>query len=112
MALLPPGYLNAVVSIELDEGSEYKTIATGFLAGCPLGSKNEKGEDWSRIFLVTNRHVLENKKYVWLRFNKGRGSQRYQLQLLNEKGEDIRSYHPNPAADIAIVSIKIGRAHV
>lgn len=110
MSLLPFGYLNTAVSIEIpEEGDKFRAIVTGFLVGFSLGEKNEKGEDLFRIFLVTNRHVFRNKRKVWLRFNKGGGSQRYRLQLLNEKGEETWSAHSNLAVDVAVIPIAVNK---
>jgi len=110
MSLLPIGYLDAVVSIEVpDEYEKFRAVATGFLVGFPLGEKNERGEELNRIFLITNRHIFRNKRELWLRFNKGRGSQRYRLQLLNEKGEETWSTHPNPAIDVAVIPIAVNK---
>lgn len=77
--------------------------------GFPLQQKNEKGEQFFRNFLVTNRHVFRNKKEVWLRFNKGEGSRRYNLPLTNEKGEETWSTHPNPSVDIGIIPIAVNK---
>ncbi|MBU3969054.1 serine protease [Patescibacteria group bacterium] len=110
MSLLPSGYLNAVVSIEVpDEGEKFRAIATGFLVGFPLQQKNKKGEQLFRIFLVTNRHVFRGKKEVWLRFNKGEGSRRYNLLLVNERSEETWSAHPNPSVDVGVVPIAVNK---
>lgn len=110
MSLLPFGYLNTVVSIEVpEEGEKFRAIATGFLVGFSLGEKNDKGEDLFRIFLVTNRHVFRNKREVWLRFNKDSGSQRYRLQLLNERGKETWSAHPDPTVDIGVIPIAVNK---
>ena len=67
MALIPPAYLNSVISIgesiknEKDEPI-FKSLATGFLVGKPIGEKNEKGQQSYRLFVVTNRHVFSKKK--------------------------------------------------
>jgi len=48
MSLIPPQYLNAVISIEVEnldhnKVSQKRSIATGFLIGKQTGEKNEKG---------------------------------------------------------------------
>lgn len=79
MSLIPPHYLNSVVSIEIDTRDEKgelqkKSIATGFLVGHPTGKSNDKGPFYS-LFIVTNKHVYQNKKTkellkeVFFRFN-------------------------------------------
>ena len=69
MALLPSGYLDAVVSIGGYKDEKYLTLATGFLAGFLTGKKNAEGRPLYKTFLVTNRHVFEGQKQVSLRFN-------------------------------------------
>lgn len=107
MSLLPKGYLDAVVSIELSEGETFRAIATGFLTGFLTGTKNEKEENLYNLFLITNRHVFADKREVFLRFNKGQGSQRYPLQLLDEHDKEIWSAHSNPSVDVAVMPINV-----
>ena len=67
MALIPPAYLNSVVSIGVEKKNdknepEFKSLATGFLIGKAVDEKNEQGQQSYRLFLVTNRHVFYNQK--------------------------------------------------
>lgn len=110
MSLLPKGYLDAVVSIELSKGdNNFQAIATGFLVGFLSGEKNEHGDSLFRIFLVTNKHVFNNKKEVWLRFNKGLGSTRYKIDLVNENNGKIWSMHTDSNVDVAVIPINANK---
>lgn len=55
MALIPPGYLNAVVSLGTVEES-FQHVGTGFLYAHPLPGKH--GRTPYRAFLITNKHVV------------------------------------------------------
>jgi S1-C subfamily serine protease len=115
MALIPPSYLNAVVSIELPQGNKpenkNRTIATGFLYG-KLVSKNigEKTSNYS-IYLVTNRHVFEDNQTnliqkVLLRFNltEKRGTKCFPVDLV-ENGKPRWFKHKDKKVDLAIIKL-------
>ncbi len=105
MALLPPKFLDAVVSIEILDGTEnkFRAVATGFLIGLPAGPKIDKGDELFRICLVSNRHVFEKKAKIFLRFNKEKEARRYDLNLIDTQGKQIWKGHPR--ADIGMISI-------
>lgn len=117
MALIPPAYLNAVLSIGVEIKNEknepvFKSIATGFLIGQPIGEKNEKEEQSFRLFVVTNRHVfynLKTKQYVkevLLRFNTtDKKSHIFKVNLLDTKGDPIWLKHKNENVDLAVLPI-------
>jgi len=106
MSLFSENYLNSIVLIGEERGENFYPLATGFLAGFLSGEKNEDGKDLFWVFLITNRHVFRNKNSVWLRFNKVEGgSKKYELNLLNETGNEIWSTHPNPNVDVAVIML-------
>lgn len=109
MSLLPKWFLDTVVAIEQDTGSQkFATIATGFLIGLLTGQVNENNEPLYRVFLISNRHVFNKKDIIHLRFNKGDGSRRYNLSLI-ENGHQLWVGHDNAAIDIAVIPIDVGR---
>ena len=65
MALIPPTYLNAVVSLGTLEES-FQHVGTGFLYAHPLAKA--QGRTSYRTFLVTNRHVAASG-ITHVRFN-------------------------------------------
>ncbi len=69
MALLPSFFLDCVVSIGVPNKTEISWVGTGTLVGKPIDSQDESDEKKYHIFLVTNKHVLKNKKDIILRFN-------------------------------------------
>lgn len=117
MALIPPAYLNSVVSIGVEEKNEkgearFKSLATGFLIGKPIGEKNEKGERPYRLFVVTNRHVFYNSKTkqsvkeVLFRLNTTENkSHIFKVGLLKTDGTPTWSMHENEKVDLAVLPI-------
>lgn len=117
MALIPPAYLNSVLSIGLEKKNEkdeliFRSIATGFLVGKPIGEKNDKGEQSFKLFVVTNRHVFYNDKNkqfvkgVLLRFNTTYNkSHHFKVNLLNADNTPIWSKHTNEKVDLAVLPI-------
>lgn len=106
MALLPAHYLDAVGVLEEahTEGDEQKfsAVATGTLLGYESPDQSEAGENETTriIFLVTNRHVIEGKTELWIRFNQGAGSGRFRIGVKDEQGNDM--FIVNDQFDVAV----------
>ena len=101
MAPLPPSYLDAVVAIG---STKENCIASGFFYSYLLpGQENvEEGRRLVQIYLVTNRHVFENLKRVYVRVNPqdGKPAKAFELDLRNK----VLAYqHPDPRFDVAVV---------
>lgn len=106
MALISPKYLNCVVAIGKDDGKGgIFWMGTGFLFGYKLpGVKYE--EHVYSIFLVSNKHVIKDQKYVYLRFNPqvGRPAQNHRLDII--VGDvNLSNQHITEGVDVAVVSI-------
>ena len=56
MALIPPGYLKAVVSLGVSEKS-FQHRGTGFLYQHPISKKDDR--TYYHTFLITNKHVID-----------------------------------------------------
>lgn len=119
MSLIPPQYLNSVVSIEV-ENKDVKgilqkvSIATGFLVGKQVG-ENEKKQPLFKLFIVTNRHVYQNPrtkellKEVFFRFNTlDNKSHYFKVPLLKEDKSPLWLMHENEKVDLAILPINAG----
>src|SRR5690349_4225617 len=97
MTLIPPQFLNSVLSIEVSGKDrlgqpQLRSIATGFLIGKATGESNEIGPLF-RLFVVTNRHVFENPQTmellttVFFRFNTVTGQAHYfKVDLVQDDG--------------------------
>lgn len=116
MALIPPHYLNSVVSIEVERKNDKDeiqkvSIATGFLVGKLTGKSNEKGPLYN-LFLVTNRHVFQNEKTnqllkeAFFRFNTTDNKGHYfKVNLLRTDNTHIWSMHSDEKVDLAVLPI-------
>jgi hypothetical protein len=74
MALIPPFFLDCVVSIGVPNGNAVAWIGTGFIVGSLADESVQQPTDQTKkngyhVFLVTNKHVFEDKKNIILRFN-------------------------------------------
>lgn len=106
MALIPSFFPDCVVAIGTDNNLQNRMwIASGFLYGYPT-KKDEKGENMYSVYLITNRHVLENQAKIYLRFNPkaNETAREYTIELLNDE-KPIWTSHPNNKIDIAVIPI-------
>lgn len=107
MALLNKLHLKTVIAIGgLDERNKFICSATGFLIG--FLAKNSKNPEKRRyhIFLVTNRHVFDDKEGVHLRFNTRNGKSEIVSQALTFPNKELRWLaHPNKRVDLALLNV-------
>jgi hypothetical protein len=122
-ALIPPSYLDCVVAIGRDvpvmvngapvieNGAvklQWGPIASGFLYGAPTGEKSDKGKFY-RVFLVTNRRVVQGQPDLMLRFNpkESKPAKEYRLPLSDEKGKVTWFAPTDPQIDVAVVGVNV-----
>ena len=67
MALIPTGYLKAVVSLGVSNEDGFAHHGTGFLYGHPISKEGNRTR--YRSFLVTNKHVVDGG-ISHIRFNR------------------------------------------
>jgi hypothetical protein len=109
MGLIPPHYLDAVGVLErgvmAEDSLDFKPIATGTFLGyeTPDQSGVEEGATRHAVFLVTNRHVVDGEDELYIRFNQGSGSERFQLVMEHEDGSPAFSVSEH--FDLAICPI-------
>jgi len=107
MALIPPFFLSTVNAIGEIGPNGISWLGTGFLYG-DLEIEEKAGEDTYQIYLVTNKHVLNGKGSIVLKFDTtdpAKPSILYSLNLFDINGNSIWVGHPNPMVDIAIIHI-------
>lgn len=75
-------------------------VGTGIVVGLSSG-------DGPHIFIVTNKHVIRNRRALTVRINlKGvDGSQDYIVQLYDPSGVPLYSLHPSNDVDIVAISL-------
>jgi len=100
MALIPPFFLDCVVSIGTANQKQTKWFGTGFIVGRPIN--DDSGNKVYHTFIVTNRHILNNKSDVVLRFNSLQGAQVLDYPIsLAKNGQSIWVGYGNKEVDIA-----------
>ena len=112
MALIPPSFLNTVVALGgPSQDGDIRYTATGFLYGFPTEEIDGDGANRYRIFLITNRHVVEKavkrKSGIQARFNRpmGAGANTYPLRLDESDGTPSWTVHPDPSIDVAVINV-------
>lgn len=106
MALIPPFFLNCVVSIGVpsNQGGQASWVGTGFVVGRPIN--DEAGNKRYHTFLVTNKHVLSGKDNILLRFNSLDGTRIIDYPVaLEQNGQGIWVGHSSGDIDIAVFFI-------
>lgn len=101
MALIPKFFVNSVAAIGLkNETGEIKWFGTGFF----VLKKIE--EDAYRVFFVSNKHVLQNKKEVFLRLtSKEEQIITIPMQLLDDDNKPLYHIHERMDIDVAVVPV-------
>lgn len=103
MATIPPFFRDAVVAlgIQIPNGKKH-WIGTGFLVG------RQETDDSSKftVYIITNKHVIQNQGILLVRFNNNTesGVQDLPMQLHNGKCL-LYSAHPNDNVDIVAIQI-------
>lgn len=104
MSIIPTAFLNAVVAIGINiKGQGQQWIGTGFI----VGRKEVENPDLSTHFLITNKHVIENRQSIFVRFNSlgGQFVKDYPINLIDNKGNHLFSVHPHKNTDIIAIQI-------
>jgi hypothetical protein len=107
--LIPPIFLDCVTSIGIiGQDKSKKWIGTGFLVGRFFTAKDEGKKEY-HVFLVTNKHVIDNFKSIIIRFNPdpsaGGAALDYPIELQEVDGKSRWIGHPREDIDIAVINI-------
>jgi S1-C subfamily serine protease len=108
-ALIPPFFLDCVVAIgSRKSDSTINWEGTGFLIG-KFVKEGENKQKLYRVYLVTNKHVFQNKKAMVVRFNpqSNEPAQDFDTPLINQVGNIIWTGHPNDNVDVAVIPINV-----
>ena len=109
MSRIPPHYLDAVGVLEVgettEEAMEFRPVATGTLLGYRSLDQAGVQEGFTRrgVFLVTNKHVIDGRDELYIRFNQGSGSERFRLAVKRDDGSD--AFRVNERFDVAVTGI-------
>jgi hypothetical protein len=106
MALIPSSFPDCVVAIGIEEEeAQSRWIASGFLYGHSAGQRDQAAG--YHVYLVTNRHVVEGRELLTLRFNPEADvpAREYGLRLARESGRRTWFSCSDPAIDVAVVPV-------
>lgn len=103
MAIIPSFFIDAVVAIGVvlpDKSKHW--IGTGFI----VSRKEKENPELSTYYLITNKHVIQNRDKIIVRFNAIEGDfiKDYPINLY-VNGTPVFSMHPNEATDIIAMQI-------
>jgi S1-C subfamily serine protease len=113
-AELPAFFLDTVVALgenispAVGLPAQWKTEASGFLYGYALDNESDAVKHQYQVFLVTNRHVLADRKNITVRINAEAETapvREFPLSLKDEHGISIVFSHPDPAVDVSVIPI-------
>ena len=113
MALIPPFFLDCVLTIGFVTDKEIHYKATGFLLGYLYKDAPEIENRKYHIYVVTNRHVFEGQSMAKLRFNQPghMPAKLYDFALVNSEGKPQWQGHPDESIDVAVQSINVELLH-
>src|SRR5574344_1079339 len=100
MALIPAGFVEAVVPIGFSSSGGVQWIGTGFLVSASLSESS----DQSFVFLVTNKHVFQHLQVATIQITTAKGVHTINISLVNA-GVNRYSTHPPPDVDVCEVLI-------
>ncbi len=111
MALIPPFFLDCVVSVGVqstlfNQGTfttQMNWIGTGFLVGRLIEGTEPNQYN---TYLVTNKHVIQNQQLIFIKFNSllGNLTTDYPYPLYNGNNQNWVG-HPDPNVDVAAMPI-------
>jgi hypothetical protein len=110
MALLPPFFLHTVAAIGVGDDPAKRTwIGTGFLFGNLIDPPPAKDQKTWRVWLITNKHVLDGLRHIYVKFNSAVDphSKDYLVPLIARNGKAEWIGHPNASTDVAAVSVPV-----
>lgn len=106
MALLNKNHLKSLVAIGSLREGKLVCDSTSFLVGFIAQNSEDISKRLYRMFLVTNRHVFEKRKKVWLRLNTDDGKiKMFEQDLHFPNGDAQWLAHPNPQVDLALLNV-------
>jgi len=109
MALIPPFYIDTVVALgTYDDKGEPRWTASGFLYG-DFSHTADDNHKYYRVYLVTNRHVVDGEPRLCLRCNPQaeEPAHTYDVDLLKADGSSLWFASPRAEADVAVVPINV-----
>lgn len=104
MAIIPSFFMDAVVSLGISlPNNEKYWVGTGFL----VGRKEESNVDQSTVYIITNKHVINNQKALYVRFSNdgSSGVKDLPMSLIDDHNAQLFSAHQHPDVDVVAIQI-------
>ena len=104
MSLIPRYFLDTVAALGAPaRNDDIRYFATAFVFGYPPSSPTKPVSYW--IFVVTNRHVVEGDRQMWIRFCAPAGKRPRVLPIPRGPGLFPWVLHPDPDIDLAVLPL-------
>lgn len=109
MALLNKNHIKSLVAVgSFDLQGKFVCDSTSFQVGFLVKKSDDPTKTLYQIFLVTNRHVFEGRKKVWLRLNADDGKTKtFEQDLFSPTGDSLWLAHPDAEVDLALLSVSV-----
>src|ERR1700674_3651535 len=112
-AMLPPSFIDSVVAIGHNEQAPggpatWITEASGFFYGYLVQEDPDPTKRRYEIYLITNRHVIQNHAVIFFRLNPKQQSdqgQVFDVPMIDQRGIPAWFTHKDPTVDIAAAQI-------
>jgi S1-C subfamily serine protease len=106
MALLNKHHIQSLVSVGSLDGESFICDSSSFLIGFISQDNEDPTKKLYNVFLVTNRHVFNQRKKAHLRFNTQDGRVKFfEQDLFFADGETCWLAHPNKDVDLALLNV-------
>ena len=103
MSMIPSIFFDATVALgRKEQNGKTRWFASGFFVG-----RKENGNNYS-VYLITNKHVVNNQKVLEMQFNSKTGIKQYSCNLYTEQQSKCFSEHPTD--DVVAISVNINGA--
>ena len=106
MSLIPRYFLDTVAAVGVPSAAgneDVRYFATAFLFGHPGSQPTKPASYW--VFVVTNRHVVEGDRRMWIRFRAPTGKRPQVLPIPRGPWPFPWMLHPDPDIDLAVLPI-------
>ncbi len=107
MSIIPINFINSVVAIGIQQQCNGHIEKFWFGTGFLVSMQEPNNMQASTIYLITNKHVLNGKNTVYIRFNSISGTfvKDYEIQLIDGLGRKTYTEHPDAEVDIIAIQL-------
>ena len=106
MSLIPRYFLDTVAALGVPgsaRNDDIRYFATAFVFGYPVSPPTKPVSYW--VFVVTNRHVVEGHRQMWVRFCAPAGKHPRVLPIPSGPWPLPWMLHPDPDIDLAVLPL-------